>query len=191
MKKLLVIMVFSFSLIFLNSCGGPTSVNVPGVGDVSIAQNNCRWNDETCIWNWYKSEPHTYKIYGTALRGYGVGAPVYAMAPSSEDRALRIFFNQPTCKVGCKVTHIGINKITKSKEIELAEKYMPPLLFDKIYPNTIKTTVKKKNKKKKKPSKKKEENLTEEQLWDKLIKSFFGDRKLHKIEGVWGYKKKK
>ena len=163
MKKLLGIVVLGFSLALLNSCGS-TSVktyDVPGAGRVEVAQNNCNWKDETCIWSWYKSQPHSYKIYGTPLKGYGAGSAVFAMSPTSEDRALTIFCNQPYCKTGCKVTHIGINKIKKSKEIELAEKYMPPLLFNKLYSKI------KKLEKKVEPEKKKEEDQSVEEKEEK------------------------
>ena len=55
-------------------------MNVPGVGNVNIAQHNCKWNDEVCIWSYYKLEPHSYKIYGTRLRGYYVGQPIFSMS---------------------------------------------------------------------------------------------------------------
>ena len=194
MKKLLGILVLIFNLVLLNSCG-PSTMNIPGVGEVGWNIDDCHWKDEICIWNFFKTKPYPYKIYGTYMSGYYAGAPTYSMSSTAEHTALKIFFNQSQCKEGCKVTHIGINRIDKSKEIELAEQYMPPLLFDKFYPNTRKTSTNtksnsvKKKPPKKKPPKKKDKDLTDEELWDKILETFFGNRELHKIEGVWSYKR--
>ena len=122
-------------------------MNVPGVGNVQYSNNSCRYDNEICNWSWYKLQPHSYKVYGTPLKGSLKNTSAFALTGVSEEQALKIFFGQPYCKVGCKVTHIGINKINKSKEIELASKYMPPLLFDEFYKKTVKTTTAKKESK--------------------------------------------
>lgn len=124
----------------------PLQLWIPGVGNVEWA-NPCGYDDEICKWNWYKSQPHTYKVYGTTLKEDSKKTSVFALSPTSEERALKIFFTQPSCKAGCKVTHIGTNKINKSKEIELASKYLPPLLFYELYKKTAKKTTTKKESK--------------------------------------------
>ena len=56
-----------------------------------------------------------------------------------------------------------------------------------------KSTVKKKNVLKKIPKepkeKEKDENLTEEQIWSKIIDTIYEGRDLKDFEGIWGYKK--
>ena len=107
-------------------------------------RTNCDWDDENCNWRVYKSlGPEHSKVWGRILSGKYEGDFWFsAEKEKSLEKVLEFFYNTPECKHGCKVTYIGNEKISTSKQLEIAKIYMSPSLVEKYLPKP-KTVAKK------------------------------------------------
>ena len=160
MKKLLGILVLGLSVALLNSCSN--TAHIPGYGNISIA-HGCKWNDEPCNWRVFKNLDYRYyKIWGEVLGGQYIGQSTWAATGDGLNRALGMFHAHPLCKTGCIVSYIGNNKITKTKQTEIAEEYLPPGMFKKYFDKPVKKGEKQK-KEKEEEKKKEEDQLVKEE----------------------------
>ena len=135
MKKLLGILVLG---LLLSAC--ESTVYIPGHGKIDTS-HNCRHNDHVCNWNYYKTVT-TAKVWGEISLGSYQGNPMWASA-ATEENALNILHAHSSCKAGCKVTHIRNKEISIERQLEIGKKYLPPSIYNKIFPQAKKTAKKK------------------------------------------------
>ena len=107
------------------------------------------------MWQSYKNEKATYKIYGEILEWegrYKFGS-LYQTSWVSLDEALTILYRHSACSKGCIITHIGYNEISKDKQKEIAKRFLPKSIIVKYFGKS-KKVVKKQKPKKKEPKQK-------------------------------------
>ena len=107
------------------------------------------------MWQSYKNEKATYKIYGEILEWegrYKFGS-LYQTSWVSLDEALTILYRHSACRKGCIITHIGYNEISKDKQKEIAKRFLPKSIIVKYFGKS-KKVVKKQKPKKKEPKQK-------------------------------------
>ena len=115
------------------------------------------------MWQKYKNIDAPYKVWGDIFdwqsQNFQFGN-TYSYNGTLVG-ALKIFFTGKGCKKGCKVTHVGEEKISLERQKEIAEEYLPPGMVEKYFVKPIKKEKKKKEKQEEE-KKKEEDQLAKE-----------------------------
>ncbi len=126
---------------------------------LSLVLSSCYYdtihNNEVSMWQSYKNEKATYKIYGEILEWegrYKFGS-LYQTSWVSLDEALTTLYRHSACSKGCIITHIGHDEISKDKQKEIAKRFLPKSMVIKYFGKS-KKVVKKQKPKKKEPKQK-------------------------------------
>ena len=139
MKTFLVIIL----LFFLNSCAPRTQANIDGK-PVSYAGPAFDKPNEVYQYYMYQN-PYKYKILGEIINGQWGGRGFYYWGGSnlSLEEATQVFHRASAgiCTQGCIVTHIGNEKISLEKQIEIAKRFYPDATVAKLFSNKNNTIV--------------------------------------------------
>jgi hypothetical protein len=132
-----------FLLFFLNSCAPSHQLDgrrVDVVGPTIDKPNE--------VYQYYMNKnPYKYKVFGEIVNGPWGGRGYYNWggAQTSLEDAIQVFHRSSSafCTQGCILTHIGNEKISLEKQIEIAKRFYPDATVTKLFSNKNNTTVEK------------------------------------------------